>query len=122
MSASKFASITASLLARKGEARPWTGPGAEPQIFQDNHWRADPVFPAPLTLVADRPVCDDTASSKRFSLRMTPNDYVQLGILAARQGSTRQKFLQAVLRRILDGGALEFSCLGRAEAEPQHKW
>ena len=129
MTASKFASITASLLARKGEARPW----AEPD--QARAALPEPVFAAPLMLVADsgtemplrRDAANDKppldAQSKRFSMRMTTHEYAQLGMLAARQGCTRQKFLEGILRRILDGSALDFAAYAwRAEAEPRHKW
>jgi hypothetical protein len=130
MTASKFASITASLLARKGEARPWSEPD------QPRHAALpEPAFAAPLMLVADsgtemplrREAANDKppqpAPGKRFSMRMTSHEYAQLGMLAARQGCTRQKFLEGILRRILEGSALEFAAYAwRADAEPRHKW
>ena len=132
MTASKFASITASLLARKGEARPWSDLGSEPDLPR-HAALPEPVFTPPLMLVADSgtemPLRRDAANDKpsqpdtRFSMRMTAHEYAQLGMLAARQGCTRQKFLQDVLRRIIDGAALEFAAYAwRTEAEPRHKW
>jgi hypothetical protein len=109
MRASKFAPITASLLARKGEARPWFDPASQPDHVQDNAilpenaWRTEPVLMPPLRIVESHDAGDD-GRDRRVSLRMTSEDYAALGLLAARQGSTRQKFLYAALRRILEIG------------------
>jgi len=111
MSQGKFASITSSLLARKGEAAPWTERAPLP-------WRAAPPastltapIPAPV-----RPAPPPPEAVKRCTVRLSPHDYERLGIMAVKKDITRQQFLQNALARVLDELAREFptgcSCIG----------
>jgi hypothetical protein len=124
MSGSKFASITSSLLARKGEAKPWTEPGgqtwrpAEPA--EDVREQAPPnishfVQPAE----PERPEPRNLALHKSCSIKMSFQEYERLGIMAVKMGQTRQRLLQEGLHRILAGMAQEYQagcpCLERGE-------
>lgn len=104
MSSAKFASITSSLLARKGEARPWNQT-LESALEQDMpqmpvSWRTEVATPPPPPPVKDR-TC---------SLRMSAHDYERLGILAVKGGVKRQDLLKAALAQFLDSKAREYGC------------
>lgn len=107
MSSAKFASITSSLLARKGEAQPWRQePLAEPPVF-----RPEPV---PLTAA---PPPSPPAKDKSCSVRMSAHDYERLGILAVKSNSSRQQLLKDALAAFLEarGRQLSCACLGACE-------
>ena len=138
----KFASITSSLLARKGEATPWNESGkAPPERFQEKRgaifleprqnkespWRMEtPIAmppqpePAPrLPLAAVRPAPAPTQGAdavRRCTVRMTQREYERLGIMAVKKDVTRQQFLHEALARVLDEIAREFpgdcACIG----------
>ena len=100
----KFAAITASLLARKGEAQPWTQqrmPDADraPLLFRHE--------PVPLAVTPPPP---PPVKERSCSLRMSPQDYERLGILAVKTGSTRQQLLKQALGDLLDAKAQTLSC------------
>ena len=80
MSSAKFASITSSLLARKGEARPWAQLEA---TATPPSWRGD----MPAAMAAPPP--PPPAKDRSCSVRMSAHDYERLGILAVKQGKTR---------------------------------
>ena len=118
MSQGKFASITSSLLARKGEATPWGERAPLP-------WReAPPLAPTPMPIPA--PISTPISASvrpapppeavKRCTVRLSLRDYERLGIMAVKKDITRQQFLQSALARVLDELAREFptgcSCIG----------
>jgi hypothetical protein len=103
MSSAKFASITASLLARKGEAQPWRAGEAEPERFS-LPWRqhvpdvlAEPPPPPP-------------AKEKSCSIRMSAHDFERLGILAIKTGATRQQLLRDALAEFLASRADDYGC------------
>lgn len=121
MSQHKFASITASLLARKGEARPWTDPAPnhgdgekKPLSWRPEfHHRMDapPVIaprPAPAPQVAPPPPV--IAKEKSCSVRMSRHDFERLGIVAVKTGSSRQQLLKDALAQFLTAQAQHFSC------------
>lgn len=100
MSTAKFASITAGLLARKGEAQPWAQePGKVPLA-----WRSD-VRPAHAV-----PPPPPPAKDKSCSVRMSAHDYERLGILAVKSGVTRQQLLKDALADFLAGKARDYAC------------
>lgn len=106
MSSAKFASITSSLLARKGEARPWSQslePALEPDMPQKipTAWRTEAVLPPPPP---------PPAKDRSCSLRMSAHDYERLGILAVKGGVKRQDLLKAALAQFLDSKAREYGC------------
>jgi hypothetical protein len=101
MSSAKFASITSSLLARKGEARPWAQLEA---TAPPPSWRGD--MPAALTAPPPPPPVKD----RSCSVRMSAHDYERLGILAVKGGSTRQKLLKEALAQFLAGKGRDYAC------------
>jgi predicted transcriptional regulator len=98
MSTAKFASITAGLLARKGEAQPWAQEAAKAPLA----WRCD-VRPA-------HAVPPPPAKDKSCSVRMSAHDYERLGILAVKSGVTRQQLLKDALADFLAGKARDYAC------------
>ena len=111
MSGGKFASITAGLLARKGEAQPWPALTAEepPPLA----WR--PALAAP-------PPPPTEAKDKSCALRMTQHDYERLGILAVKSGVTRQQLLKQALADFLAARAAQYgcACLGACNSNCVH--
>jgi hypothetical protein len=100
MSTAKFASITAGLLARKGEAQPWAQePGKMPLA-----WRSD-IRPAHAA-----PPPPPPAKDRSCSVRMSAHDYERLGILAVKSGVTRQQLLKDALAQFLAGKARDYGC------------
>ena len=104
MSSAKFASITSSLLARKGEARPWSQSldlAPEPDMPHiPTAWRTEAAMPPPPPPAKDR----------SCSLRMSAHDYERLGILAVKGGVKRQDLLKMALAQFLDSKAREYGC------------
>lgn len=100
MSSAKFASITSSLLARKGEAQPWTAGTAQPEKFS-LPWRAH----LPEAIAAPPP-----AKEKSCSIRMSAHDFERLGILSIKTGTSRQQLLKEALTEFLASRADEYGC------------
>ena len=120
MSSAKFASITSSLLARKGEAQPWRQdstrqePLAEPPMFRTDmrsEVRAEPVA------MVSTPPPSLPAKDKSCAVRMSAHDYERLGILAVKSNSSRQQLLKDALAAFLEtrGRQLSCACLGACE-------
>ncbi|HET7084000.1 MAG TPA: hypothetical protein VFI23_04460 [Rhizomicrobium sp.] len=132
MSGAKFASITASLLARKGEAQPWNQAGpplalaeagseARPERAEravearveaeiSYPWRHREAHGAP-------PPPPPPAKEKSCMLRMSAHDFERLGILAIKTGSSRAQLLKDAVQEFLANRADEYgcSCLGACE-------
>jgi hypothetical protein len=90
MSAARFSPITSVLLARKGEARPWSQGGkqaAKPEAdnVETIPWRA---YTAPVI------VPRASEKDKSCSIRLSAHDYERLGILAVKKDTTRQQLLK----------------------------
>lgn len=100
MSSGKFASITAGLLARKGEARPW------PALTMDE---PPPPLPWRPAAAAPPPPPGDT-KDKSCALRMSAHDFERLGILAVKAGVTRQHLLKQALAEFLAARAAQYGC------------
>ncbi len=118
MSQPKFAAITSGLLARKGEARPWidAAPMGEP-VKPFLAWRpAEPPPPVSETLAEPEPPREIKGDWKKYALRITHHDYERLGILAVKQGKTRQRLLQDAVDRLFTGMSETYggncACLG----------
>jgi hypothetical protein len=123
MSSGKFASVTASLLARKGEGQPWmqggmqggaAAPARMPLAWRNeghNDVRSD-VRVAPAAPPPPPPVKD-----KSCAVRMSLHDFERLGILAVKTGVTRQALLKDALAQFLAAKAQDFgcACLGACE-------
>jgi len=95
MSSAKFASITAGLLARKGEARPWEAIPT-PRSWQAD-FRAATSAPPPL-------------KERACQVRMSAHDYERLGILAVKANVTRQQLLKEALSQFLEAKARDYAC------------
>src|SRR5690349_8593644 len=103
MSSAKFASITSSLLARKGEARPWSQTlESEPDMPpMPVSWRTEAAVPPP----------PPPAKERSCTVRMSAHDYERLEILAVKGGVKRQDLLKAALAQFLDSKAKEYGCV-----------
>jgi hypothetical protein len=106
MSSPKFASITASLLARKGEARPWTPQQTvvAPPRLSPLPWRDE--FPH----VAAEPPPPPLIKDRACSIRMSAHDFERLGILAVKANVTRQQLLKDALAQFLAAKAEDYPC------------
>ena len=120
----KFAPVTAALLARKGEARPWGYDGAEvaPEpnagFFSPRATASSPAYeehandasPPPVT------VAQTGDGMRRLTLRVSQADYERLGLIAAKRDLTRQRLLHRMLDDFLAGAAHEYGaqcgCIG----------
>jgi len=127
MSSGKFASVTASLLARKGEGQPWMqgggqggmqGPAAEP-LRMPPAWRNEACSEvrAELCVAPAAPPPSPPAKDKSCAVRMSLHDFERLGILAVKTGVTRQQLLKDALAQFLAARAQDFgcACLGACE-------
>ena len=111
MGHSKFAAITADLLARKGDARPWqpavpTLVAAAPRPAANTDVRR----PEPGEHDHDFEPSGPAAGSnvRRCSLRLTNCEYQRLGIIAVKRDSTRQQILRQAIEEYLAAVELEY--------------
>jgi hypothetical protein len=104
MSSGKFASITAGLLARKGEAQPWPAAAAREEPSAPLVFR-----PAPLQ-TRSAPPPPPPGREKTCSLRLSAQDFERLGILAVKSGTTRQQLMKQALAQLLADQAREYGC------------
>jgi hypothetical protein len=135
MSQGKFASITASLLARKGEAAPWQQSQqtplawrsqAAPEIAAPAHPSAETAHPPAETAhlpatprkVPALPPQPPTSATKRCTVRLSQNDYERLGLMAVKKDIKRQQLLQEALAEVLARMARDFAqscaCISKA--------
>jgi hypothetical protein len=104
MSSAKFASITAGLLARKGEAQPFRQMGfAEPE-------QPAPFWRTRLPEAAAAPPPPPPVKDKSCSVRMSLHDFERLEILAVKSSTNRQHLLKEALAQFLDAKARDFGC------------
>lgn len=111
MSSVRFAAITSGLLARKGEAQPWSQAAkteaqpwsppakAEGESVASIPWR--PYSPPPVS---------EPEKEKTCSIRMSVHDYERLGILAVKKDTTRQQLLKEALAEFLAAKAQDYGC------------
>jgi len=122
----KFAPVTAALLARKGEARPWGYDGAGPTPEPDAGYfspratapspaheeHANDASPPPVALAFSQ--AGD--GMRRLTLRVSQADYERLGLIAAKRDLTRQRLLHRMLDDFLASAAHEYGaqcgCIG----------
>jgi hypothetical protein len=101
MSSVRFAAITSGLLARKGEAQPWSqATKAEAENVASIPWR--PYSPPPVEALPEK--------EKTCSIRMSAHDYERLGILAVKKDTTRQQLLKEALAEFLVAKAQDYGC------------
>ena len=111
----QFAPITAALLARKGEARPWEYGAANTQShetpFGQRLPRALEVAPTPKENAG---VTGDEV--RKLTMRVSHADYERLGIIATKRDTTRQRLLHTMLDQFLAAAAEEYGsscgCIG----------
>lgn len=127
MSHHKFAAITGSLLARKGEA----GPSAAPRRDAPEPWRALPPrvmeeapaaraenapMPFARTVPQAAPALGEGALRK-VALRLTEEQHRRMRVVAAQLQMTHQALLAAALEshlaNLCDGRLSACSCLGK---------
>ena len=101
MSSTKFASITANLLARKGEARPWAHQEA---VAVPLTWHSD------IRTAAAAPPPSPPVKDRSCSVRVSAHDYERLGILAVKGNVTRQQLLKDALSQFLEAKARDYAC------------
>jgi hypothetical protein len=117
----RYASITAGLLARKGDARPWSEASKRPLAWNTPEpmrlWDFEPAQAPepPLTIHAGPPPIAEpdhahgdhphhaAQDHKKCTVRMSHHDYERLGILAVKLGKTRQRLLQEAVDKMLGG-------------------
>ena len=122
----KFAPVTAALLARKGEARPWGYDGTEgtpepdagfyspravaPRSPHEEH--PNDASPPPVAIAFSQ----TGDGMRRLTLRVSQADYERLGLIAAKRDLTRQRLLHRMLDDFLAGAAHEYGaqcgCIG----------
>ena len=111
MSGANFASLTAGLLVRKGEAKP------SPMMASETFPFAQRVAPAPAPPIPSAPVptpeterrelpassqkAGRPALPRRMVLQLSAKDYETLGLLAIKKGTTRQHLLRRALQEIV---------------------
>ena len=115
MSSAKYASVTAGLLARKGEAQPWNHTGMPETESISLPWRTytpemegTPDMAAPPEKLAVLPA--SPAREKSCAIRMSAHDYERLGILAVKSESSRQQLLKDALTQFLAAKARDYGC------------
>jgi hypothetical protein len=104
MSGAKFASITADLLARKGEARPWRD--LETPDKTTLSWRGGGIGPAVNVAPPPPPLSRD----KSCTVRMSAHDYERLGIIAVKAAMSRHQLLKEALAQFIAARAQDYSC------------
>lgn len=115
MKQGQFAPITAALLARKGEARPWEYGAANTQS------RETPFGSKPLRALEVSPGPRENAGVageeiRKLTMRVSHVDYERLGIIATKRDTTRQRLLHTMLDQFLATAAEEYGsscgCIG----------
>src|SRR5215469_15549986 len=128
MKQAKFAPITAALLARKGEARPWAhadSSGKQPPEPVVGFFSRRPAMYGQTMKEANDPVPSPPAALafpqgpdgiRKLTLRVSPTDYERLGLVAAKRDITRQRLLHQMLDQFLANAAEEYGagcgCIG----------
>jgi predicted DNA-binding protein len=103
----RFAPITADILARKGDARPWNAAQEEPPPALPVQRSLQPVAECTRLEVAT-PSANLVAQLRKCTVRVSQHDYERLGILAARRGKTRHNLLQEAIGQLFTGMTDEF--------------
>jgi predicted transcriptional regulator len=116
MSSTRFASITAGLLARKGEAMPWSQENEKPMPAWRQPFPPPPVPPvvtlrAPELATALPPSTPLPPKEKSCSIRMSTHDHERLGIIAVKTGISRPQLLKDALAQFLANQAKQHGCL-----------
>jgi len=107
----KFASITSSLLARKGEALPWGNSGGNnPANMAEPEKLALPWRQHVPDASAAPPPPPPPVKEKSCSVRMSAHDFERLGILSIKTGASRQQLLKDAVSEFLASRADDYGC------------
>ena len=114
MRSGRYAPITSVLLARKGEARPWSQvPKTEVENVATIPWRPSAAVVAMAPAAEKEHAC---------SIRLSAPDFERLGILAVKKNTTRQKLLKEALAEFLAKAGDGYGCACLCEpAQACHK-
>ncbi|MGH6871961.1 MAG: hypothetical protein ACREHE_10700 [Rhizomicrobium sp.] len=117
MSQPRFAPITASLLARKGEAAPAaaTTPGPTP-MKPPLSWLHE-VEPAPVTEMSDPFPIPAGEKPHRIMVALSAREYETLGIAAVKKNSTRHRIAREAMDAYFAQLAREFHDACRCVSE-----
>jgi len=109
MSGGKFASLTAGLLVRKGEAHPSVLSGSpvvnfpSPERRQDGH-KGNEHKPAPTPArktASDKspppPPCEPSVKPRRLMVTLTPLEFETLGHMSIKKGTSRHQLVRNAL-------------------------
>ena len=114
MSNPRFAPITSSLLARKGDAVP-SSMAAKPSLF----WAREtpPPLPPPVTLDVPHtaslpPGPPDAGKPHRMMVTLSATEFERLGIAAVKKGVTRHQVLRTALDTHLERLKREYGGCG----------
>jgi hypothetical protein len=111
VSTSRFAPITSSLFARKGDAMP-SGTAPKPSLF----WTREPPPPVPpvdsARPDAAPPSPPQAGKPHRMMVMLTPAEFEKLGIAAVKKGVTRHQIVRSALDAHLDRLKREYGGCG----------
>ncbi len=112
MSNPRFAPITSSLLARKGDAVP-SSVAAKPSLF----WTREAPPPPPVALEVPHtaplpPGPPDTGKPHRMMVTLSATEFERLGIAAVKKGVTRHQVLRTALDTHLERLKREYGGCG----------
>jgi predicted transcriptional regulator len=110
MSSTKFASITAGLLARKGEAQPWNHGGNHSGMREAAEGEKLALPWRQYADASSAPPPPPTDKDRSCSLRLSSHDYERLGILAVKTGASRQQLLKQAVAEFLAAKAQAYGC------------
>lgn len=109
---SRFAPITSSLLARKGDAMP---SAPKPSLF----WTREATPPPPPPVTADVPRTAplppgplDPGKAHKIMVTLTATEFERLGIAAVKKGATRHQIVRAALDAHLERLKREYGGCG----------
>lgn len=134
MKQAKFTPVTAALLARKGEARPWGDGGTQawpapantPHLLSNGfevskrpRVEKEPALSPPFSIAAASPT-----GPRKLTLRLSPSQYERLGLVATKRDTSRQRLLHHILDQFLataaDTYGAKCGCIG-GSCQPQDK-
>lgn len=139
MSRARYTPVTADLLVRKGQARPWAMPGADgfdfsqpaeisatPALEPEDEariaaeyakWmRERDIPPSRTNGHAQRTHVQGDGDIRRYTIRLTQSEFERIGIIAVKREMTRQQVLRDAVERYLAAAQQEYkakcTCLG----------
>ena len=109
MSQPRFTPITASLLARKGDAVP-SAIAPKPTLYWTQNDVRVPPTAEPAQTNGDQPAV--VAKPRRLMVTLSAAEFEKLGIAAVKKGVTRHQLMRGALNLYLERLKCEFSACG----------